>query len=480
MNSDIGFDIGKRIVCAKLITNAAFIKRRGDLRLLFRYFHAFLFTMNRLPSTLIRQFFLLLLSSWTSTLYGYDLVVAQDGSGDYLTVQAAINAAPSNSATETIIFIKNGIYKEKILIPSSKTHLTLLGEDVDLTILTYDDYSGKIVDGITIGTSTSYSFQVDADYFKAENLSFENSAVQEAQAVAVLVNGDKSIFYHCKMLGNQDTYYTKGYGRTYVKDCYIEGTTDFIFGRSVVVFDSCLVMSKKNSYLTAASTEEDYAFGYVFFDCQLARTPGIAQVFLGRPWRPFARTVWIRSYLDMHVAPAGWSEWSGNTNHETCFYAEYQCVGPRALRTYRKPWSHELTAEEAEAYTIANIFAKSTAPAQYSDDWMPVMDSLPYLPYVNLPNTTSLDELLDRYELKVYPNPADSNLFLEFSLQQSTDASLKLYDQTQRLVHEYEAQRLSPGEHSLSFQLPPLPGGQYFYLLQLGEEALGGKFQIQY
>ncbi|MEZ4685032.1 MAG: pectinesterase family protein [Bacteroidia bacterium] len=243
-----------------------------------------------------------------------DIIVAADGSGDYTTVQAAIDAAPDNDTAETIILVKKGTYQEKILIGASKTHLTLLGENVDSTILVWDDYSGRVVNGTTLGTSTSYSFRVDADYFKAENITFENSAVQEAQAVAVLVNGDKNIFYHCRLIGNQDTYYTKGDGRIYMKDCYIEGTTDFIFGKSVVVFDSCMVQSKKTSYITAASTDSAFAFGYVFFDCQLTAEPGIL-VWPGCPKWPFARTVFFHSYMGRHIVAQGWSDWSGNNNH---------------------------------------------------------------------------------------------------------------------------------------------------------------------
>ncbi|MDP5170924.1 MAG: pectinesterase family protein, partial [Bacteroidia bacterium] len=351
-----------------------------------------------LPAILILAFLPTWIIAGPAHTHQADLVVAADGSGDYTTLQAAIDAVPNNGTEEFILLIKKGIYTEKILIPASKTHLTLLGEDVDSTIIIWDDYSGKVVNGTTIGTSTSYTFRVDADYFKAQYLTFENNAGEVGQAVAVLVNGDKNIFYHCRLVGDQDTYYTKGYGRIYMKDCYIEGTTDFIFGRAVVVFDSCYVYSKKNSYITAASTEKEYAFGYVFFDCQLAGKPN-TQVYLGRPWRPYAQTVFIRTFLDKHVYPAGWSEWNGNNNHDTCFYAEYNCFGPRALRTYRKSWSHELTEEQAAGYTLVNIFAQSTAPLVYSDDWIPQIDSLPYPPFVNIDWVNSIAELKETFQM---------------------------------------------------------------------------------
>jgi pectinesterase len=414
----------------------------------------------------------------TSTL-SPDLVVAQDGSGDYLTVQAAIDAAPSNSQTETVIWIKSGVYREKILVPASKTHLTLLGESVDSTIIVWDDYSGRVVNGIELGTSTSYTFQADPDHFKAQNLTIANDATIEAQAVALLVNGDKNTFYHCKLVGNQDTYYTKGYGRIYMKDCYIEGTTDFIFGRAVVVFDSCLLVCKKASYLTAASTEQAYQFGYVFFDCQLSAMQGVYNVSLGRPWRPYARTVFLRSYLDLFVSPYGWSEWGGNDNHTTCFYAEYANIGPRADRTYRRDWTIELTDSAAAAYTIPNIFAQTTAPSEYSDDWMPMLDSLPYAPYVDMPAATQLSNLSEKIDLKVYPNPTDSNLVLKLTLNQPQPATLRLFDANGRMVHAFPTEPLPAGAHTWSLALPLLAPGQYVYRLQLGNQEASGRLQLR-
>ena len=408
-----------------------------------------------------------------------DIVVAQDGSGDYLTVQAAIDAAPDHSQTETVIYIKKGEYREKILVPASKTHLTLLGEDVDSTILVWDDYSGRVVDGVELGTSTSYSVRVDPDHFKAQHLTFQNDATVEAQAVALLVNGDKNLFYHCKLVGNQDTYYTKGYGRIYMKDCYIEGTTDFIFGRSVVVFDSCLLMCKKTSYLTAASTEEHYSFGYVFLNCQTDAISGVYNVSLGRPWRPYARTVFLYSWLSQDIAPSGWSEWNGNDNHTTCFYAEYQNVGPRADRSFRKPWTVELTDTAAAAYTIPNIFAQTTAPTEYTDDWLPQLDSLPYTPYVNFPATTNLDAWQESADLQVFPNPTDSNLLLSLTLAQPHLAILRLFDLQGRVVHTFPPRQLTAGSQTWKLTLPPLAEGQYLYRLELGAQELSGKLLLR-
>jgi len=304
-----------------------------------------------------------------------EITVAQDGSGDYTTVQAAFDAAPDNYTGPITIFVKNGIYEEKISLSQNKINVTLVGEDPDSTILTYDDYSGRIIDdGTTLGTSTSYSVAINADDFTAKNITFQNTS-QSAQAVALRVSGDRAIFHNCRMIGYQDTYYTYGYGRIYNKDCYIEGTVDFIFGRSIAVFDNCIIISKRNSTITAASTEENYKFGYVFFDCIFVPNAGINRVYLGRPWRPYAQTVVIHSELGSHIDPAGWLEWSGNNNHETAYYAEYDCFGPGYVLESRVSWSHQLTAEEAAEYTLENIFSKKSASPEYNADWLPVVPS---------------------------------------------------------------------------------------------------------
>jgi pectin methylesterase-like acyl-CoA thioesterase len=306
-----------------------------------------------------------------------NITVAQNGSGDYTTVQAAFDAVPANYTGPITIFVKNGLYKEKLLLKQNQINVTLIGEDRDNTVLTYDDYSGRVLEnGAVLGTSTSHSVAIDASDFTAQNITFQNTS-QAAQAVAIRVNGDRIVFNNCNMLGYQDTYYTYGSGRIYNKDCYIEGTVDFIFGRSIAVFDNCIINSKRNSPVTAASTEENYKFGYVFFDCTFIADPGINSVQLGRPWRPYARTVIIHSDLGAHIVPAGWLEWSGNENHLTAYYAEYDCYGPGYVPESRVWWSHQLTDEEAAAYTIENIFSKNSAAPAYSTDWLPTIPATP-------------------------------------------------------------------------------------------------------
>jgi pectin methylesterase-like acyl-CoA thioesterase len=299
------------------------------------------------------------------------ITVAQDGNGDFSTVQAAFDAVPNNYTGPITIFVKEGVYEERLLLNASKINVTLVGDGADATVLTYDDYSGRVLaNGTTLGTSTSYSVAIDADDFTAKDITFMNTS-QAAQAVALRVNGDRVTFLRCNMLGYQDTYYTWGYGRIYNKDCYIQGTTDFIFGRSVAIFDHCVVNSLRNSTITAASTEQNCKFGYVFLNCTFTASPDITRVQLGRPWRPYARTVILYSELGAHIDPAGWLEWSGNENHLTAYYAEYKCAGPGYLPTQRVAWSHQLTDEEAQAYTIENIFSKESIDPAYGADWLP-------------------------------------------------------------------------------------------------------------
>ncbi|RZK90522.1 MAG: pectin esterase, partial [Hymenobacter sp.] len=236
------------------------------------------------------------------------LVVAANGSGQFLTVQAAIDAAPSQSERPVIIQLKPGTYREKVTVPATKTHLVLRGTDATTTLITYDDHVG--MPGIT--TPTSCSMLVQANDFTAEKVTIANAAGYTAgQAVALNVEGDRAAFRHCRLVGNQDVLLLATAGsRQYYQDCYIEGTTDFIFGASIGVFDHCVIKSKKNSFVTAASTPADQDYGFVFLDCTLTADTALAKkVYLGRPWRPHAQVVYLRCKLGGHVAPTGWDNW---------------------------------------------------------------------------------------------------------------------------------------------------------------------------
>lgn len=289
----------------------------------------------------------------------YDFVVAKDGSGDFKTVQEAINAVPDLRKNPTRIFIKKGVYKEKLTLPSTKTGVSFIGEDVQQTILTYDDFASKKNRfGEEIGTSGSSSFFIYGDDFSAENITFENSAGPVGQAVAVRIDGDRVMFSNCRFLGYQDTLYPHGKNsRQYYRNCYIEGTTDFIFGWSTAVFDGCEIFSKEGgSYITAASTLEGTPYGFVFLNCRLTGSAPANSYYLGRPWRPYAKTVFINTQMGLHIMPEGWHNWDKPAAEKTTFYAEHASKGHGAAPAKRVKWSHQLSAEQAKAYTLEAIF----------------------------------------------------------------------------------------------------------------------------
>lgn len=300
--------------------------------------------------------------------YPETLTVSQDGTGDYKTIQEAVNSIRDLGKKEVKIYIRKGVYQEKLIIPSWKTHVTLIGEDAANTIITNADYSGKAFPGgkdayglDKFSTYTSYTVLVQGNDFKAQNLTIQNTAGKVGQAVALHVEGDRVVVKNCRILGNQDTLFTAtANSRQYYLDCYIEGTTDFIFGEATVVFQSCAIKSLTNSYITAAATTEDQKFGYVFFDCKLIAEDGVDKVFLGRPWRPYAQTVFIRTTMAGHILAEGWNHWPGDAmfpdKEKTTYYAEYQSTGAGGLPSKRIGWSKQLSSNEAKSYTLNNIF----------------------------------------------------------------------------------------------------------------------------
>jgi len=285
------------------------------------------------------------------------LVVAKDGSGDFPTVQQAINAVQDSNTNVTTIYIRKGVYKEQLTLPASKMNVHFKGEDVSACILTYDNYASKKDSaGNNIGTSGSASFFIYAANFTAENITFENSSGPVGQAVAVRVTGDRATFINCRFLGFQDTLYTHGENsRQYYFRCYIEGTVDFIFGAATALFDSCTIYGKGGGYYTAASTPQQHLYGYVFRNCKITGSAPPGSFFLGRPWRPYAKTVFLNCTLDQLVIVAGWNNWGKPENETTTFYAEYNNKGPGALIDERVAWGKHLTTQQAEAYTTENI-----------------------------------------------------------------------------------------------------------------------------
>ncbi len=296
--------------------------------------------------------------------YKYNFVVAKDGSGDYKYIQDAVNAMRVFPLAPITLYIKNGVYNEKVELPAMNTDVTFIGESVDKTIITFNDYSGRG----KIGTFNSYTVKISGNRFKAENITFENSAGRVGQAVALHVDADKAVFKNCKFLGNQDTMYNGGeYSRQLFVDCHIEGTTDFIFGPATAVFKNCTILCKSNSYITAPNTPKDKEFGFVFLDCKIQLADEVSKMYLGRPWRAWAKSVFIRCELPSNIAPEGWDNWSNPENEKTAYFAEYDCSGSGFRPKERVSWSHQLKKSEAEKYVLKTIF--NSVPKASEKEW---------------------------------------------------------------------------------------------------------------
>ena len=293
----------------------------------------------------------------------YDLVVAKDGSGDFFTVQEAINAVPDyRKNARTTILIKEGSYKEKVIIPASKNAVSLIGQGE--VKITYDDYASKPnIFGENKGSSGSSSCYIYAPDFYAENITFENTSGPVGQAVACFVSADRAYFKKCRFLGFQDTLYTYGKGcRQYYDECYIEGTVDFIFGWSTAVFNRCHIHSIGNGYITAPSTDKGQKYGYVFYNCEITANSDVDKVYLSRPWRPYAQAVFIQCNMDKHILPEGWDNWRNKNNEKTVFYAEYKSKGEGANPEKRVAYSKQL--KNTEGYSIEEVLSGN-------DGWNP-------------------------------------------------------------------------------------------------------------
>lgn len=246
------------------------------------------------------------------------LVVSRDGTGEFRTIDEAIEVCRAFMDYTKVIYVKKGVYKEKLIIPSWLINITICGEDRDNTIITWDDHanikmpvggldSEAAVKGKPMGTFRTYTLKVQGSYITLKDITIENNAAKLGQAVALHTEGDHILVQNCRLLGNQDTVYT-GVGGTRVAfyDCYIEGTTDFIFGPSIAWFQNCEIHSKANSYITAASTPAGQKYGYVFYKCRLTADKDVDKVYLGRPWRPFAATIsWIVNWANISVQKDG-------------------------------------------------------------------------------------------------------------------------------------------------------------------------------
>jgi len=297
-------------------------------------------------------FYFVLISLVGYSQQHYDIIVDRNGTGNFRNIQQAIDSVRAfNPAGTVTILIKKGFYKEKLEIPTHVCNVRLVGEDRDKTIINWDDHA-KIN---KMGTFKTYTFKICGNDIRLENLTVENSAAQLGQAVALHVEGDRAVFVNCRFLGNQDTIYTgRENMRQYFLNCYIEGTTDFIFGPSTVWFEGCSILCKRNSYITAASTPQNIKYGYILNNCKIMLADSINSEYLGRPWRAYAMTLYMNCQLPKGIRPVGWDNWKKPENEKTARYMEYNNIGEGA-DTSDRTWSKVLTKKEAAEYTVENV-----------------------------------------------------------------------------------------------------------------------------
>ncbi len=309
------------------------------------------------------------------------IVVARDGTGQFRTVTDAIEVCRAFMDYHKVIFVKKGTYKEKVIMPQWLQNIEICGEDRDQTIITYDDHANIAMDGNywpaqlkqqllamgdrpKLGTFRSFTVRVDANNITFKNITIENNAARLGQAVALHTQGDRLTFINCRFLGNQDTVYTGMPGtRLYFKDCYIEGTVDFIFGPSTAWFEQCHIFCKSNSYITAASTPQEIMYGYIFNKCTVTTAPEVTKLYLGRPWRDYGYTLFMHCSLPAAIRPEGWHHWQVE-REKTARYLEFENTGDGAATDKRVAWSRQLTKKEAKEITLENVFKRA-------DEWNP-------------------------------------------------------------------------------------------------------------
>jgi pectinesterase len=296
-----------------------------------------------------------------------NITVAQDGSGQFKSVQDAIMSVPAGSAENPVVIrIKPGTYKELIYVQHEKRFFRFIGEDAATTILTFDlNANIKGANGQPIGTFRTPSTVIDADDFFADNITFENSAGPVGQALAIRVDGDRAVFRRCRFLGWQDTVFLNR-GRQYFADCYIEGHVDFIFGAATAYFEHCHIHCLRSGYITAASTYDYDPFGFVFSHCQITGASAEVKTYLGRPWRDFSNVIYLNTEMSDVVRPEGWQNWNLPAREKTARYAEFNSTGPGANIKARVPWSRQLTKSQAKEITVKKMLSGS-------DGWDPLI-----------------------------------------------------------------------------------------------------------
>lgn len=283
-------------------------------------------------------------------------IVAADGSGEFMTIQGAVAAvATGTKENPATILVEAGTYRERVFIQREKRHLRIIGESPESTILVFDLHAGVMgPDGKKIGTFRTPTLYVDADDVTFENLTVSNDAGPVGQALALSAQGDRLVFRNCRFLGHQDTIFLNR-GRHYFANCYIEGTTDFIFGAATAWFEDCQIHCLKSSYITAASTPPDSVYGFIFNNCKVSAAED-TEVYLGRPWRDHAAVLIMNSGLPAAIRPEGWHNWGRSEAEKTVRYLESNNVGPGADTGRRVSWSRQISSEEAKSITTPGVF----------------------------------------------------------------------------------------------------------------------------
>ena len=294
------------------------------------------------------------------------LVVSRDGTGQFRNVAEAIEVCRAFMEYHKVIYVKKGTYKEKLVVPQWLTNIEICGEDRDKTIITWDDHANIFMPeiGKGMGTFRTYTLKIQGSRITLKNITIENNSARLGQAVALHTEGDCLTFINCRFLGHQDTIYTgNAKCRHYFKDCYIEGTTDFIFGPSTAWFENCDIFCKADSYITAASTPQDVNYGYIFNNCHITTAENVTKVYLGRPWRDYGYTLFMNCDLPRQIRPEGWHQWRPEAV-KTARYMEYNNRGEGAATGQRVAWSRQLTKKEAQQITLEQVFSRH-------DQWNP-------------------------------------------------------------------------------------------------------------
>lgn len=404
-------------------------------------------------------------------------VIAQDGTGNYTTVQAAFDDVPLNYTGKWIIRIKPGTYNERPSLAKNKINVYLVGEDALTTVITHNTSSGTPKpEGGTWGTSNCQTVEILANDFTAINVTFENSFVnskanaaenKDTQAVALKTQGDRQSFYNCRIVGYQDTYLGNSIGRAYFKNCFIEGNVDFIFGRQTVVFDQCTTyVNREGSVIVAPATEKNTKFGMVFLDCNLTTMPvgeldfdnnTFTSFYLGRPWKDQPKAAFIRCNTPSSLHEKGWTTMNGGLNP---VFVEFGGIGEGATADRLAKRGNEgivITEEEASVYTVANVFKKDTDPSFYAD-WMP--EEAPDENIINSVNNSITDTQSSSY---AYPNPFTNTININFTLTNGSRTIINLYNINGRLINKIKDEQMNAGNYTIEVDGSSLTSGVYFY-----------------